>query len=571
MTETLPGAVEARGRAGASVGPPHHASLLHPDAIFTGARLCQDTVLAIGADGRVQALLTPADAAHSGVDIERLPGQVLMPGLCDAHSHAFQRAIRGRVQHRIAGGAGATADSFWSWRAAMYRAANGLDPDGVEAISALAFLELLRAGVTAVGEFHYLHHQADGVPYADPDELAERVLRAAHRVGLRIALLRVCYGAAGFDAKGAPLPLHADQRRFASRGPEDALAAIARLRARHRGDDGVRFGVAPHSVRAVPQAWLRALATFDGVIHAHVAEQPAEVAACLAALGRSPLQVFADAGLVDERFAAVHLTHPSPGDKALLQAASAGVVVCPSTELDLGDGLLPLELRDGVRLAVGSDSYAAVEPLAEARSVELHGRAQSGRRLLLGAQQVADGSAIGLNEATAILTIASGNGHRLLGMPGGSLEPGAPADACAVDLNRPEAEGVPPLVALSHVARPEWVRSVWVGGVRRLRDRRHFLEEEIAMSARITMNRLWNVGVALLLGLSLTAGGCDDDATVGPAKFDAEEVGTHGGDAGLGGETRGGGGPDSTAEAGTICQTASQCPAPSDPCRAPAC
>ncbi len=449
------------------------AQRLRPDWLWTGSELLQAPTLTIGADGRIAAIDAAAAGsnADAGADadapgVEALPGQLLMPGLCDAHSHAFQRAFRGHVQHRRLADGSASADSFWSWRDAMYRVANRLDPDGVEAVSALAFLELLRAGVTAVGEFHYLHHHADGQPYADPDELALRVRAAAARVGLRIALLRVVYGAAGIGSDGSPLPLRVDQRRFGCADPDEALAATARLQARLGGDELAHVGLAVHSVRAVPRAWLRPLAAWPGVVHAHVAEQPAEVAACHAAFGVGPLRLLAEAGLVHARFAAVHLTHPDAEDAAILRAADASVVVCPSTELDLGDGLLPLALRTGVRLCVGSDSYAAVEPLAEARTLELHGRAQSGARVLLG-----DGSAQG--QATVMLAAASGNGHHALGLPGGRVAAGEVADLCAVDLDRPEALGVPPLLAVSHAARPEWIRHVWVGGRRVLRDRVH--------------------------------------------------------------------------------------------------
>lgn len=461
---------------------------LRPDWLWTGDELLRAPSISLAADGTIAAIAVEG-AAQEGSNTRgagdapelRLPSQVLMPGLCDAHSHAFQRAFRGHVQHRRQADGTVSADSFWSWRDAMYRVANVLDPDGVEAVSALAFLELLRAGVTAVGEFHYLHNQADGTPYTDPDELALRVREAAARVGLRIALLRVVYGAAGIGSDGRPLPLRDDQRRFGCADAEAGLVATSRLAARLGADRFARVGLAVHSVRAVPRSWLRPLAAWRGQVHAHVAEQPAEVQACHAAFGVGPLQLLADAGLVHGSFAAVHLTHPGPNDGDLLRSADASIVVCPSTELDLGDGLLPLALRAGVRLCVGSDSYAAVEPLAEARTLELHGRAQSGRRVLLG-----DGSAGG--QAAAVLAAASAHGHHALGLPGGRVCVGAPADLCAVDLDRPEALGVPPLLALSHVARPEWVRHVWVGGRHLLRDRRHAEDEAIVRAARVAID-----------------------------------------------------------------------------------
>jgi formimidoylglutamate deiminase len=305
-----------------------------------------------GLDIRVDAgLIVGCNRAdrHSD-DVTLLPGKLVIPGLVNAHSHAFQRAFRGHVQWR-----GPGDDDFWTWRRAMYATANALDPDGVEAVSRLAFLEMAEAGVTRVGEFHYLQHQPGGTPYVDKDELARRVIAAALDVGIRIALLRVAYARAG---AGKPLEPH--QLRFGDRSPDDVLAALDRLKST---DARVTLGLAPHSVRAVPRDWLTALSAWKGVVHAHVAEQPAEVQACEAEYGRSPLRVFADAGLVSERFTAVHLTQPSPGDVDLARSSGASVCVCPSTELDLGDGFLPLSVREGVRLCVGSDSQATIDLL----------------------------------------------------------------------------------------------------------------------------------------------------------------------------------------------------------------
>ena len=451
-------------------------SLLRAPWLWDGAILHRDAALALEG-GRVRSLhlgrdaldvwgRTPARRRHE------LPRHLLMPGLCDAHSHAFQRIFRGHVQHRAAG------DSFWAWRHAMYAAATRLGPGGVYAVACQAFLELLRAGVSAVGEFHYLHHAPNGQPYERPDLLAEQVIAAARRVGLRITLLRVAYAAAGIERDGRPTPALPEQRRFLARSPDDVLAACARLQAHHAADPGVVVGLAPHSVRAVPRSWLPEFAGFSGVVHAHVAEQPAEVHACHAAFGRGPLQLFADAGLLHERFSAVHLTHPEPGDAALLRASGASVVACPSTELDLGDGFLPPALHTACRVAVGSDSYADVDPLGEARALEGHARAALGRRVVLG-----DGSPGSL--ARTVLDMASAHGHRAIGQPGGRIVASAVADLCAVDLDRPEADGMPPLEAVALRARPEWVSDVWVQGVRRLRDGRHPDEDAIRAAFRV--------------------------------------------------------------------------------------
>jgi len=432
-----------------------------PEWIWSGTELYAGWGLEFDAHGIIVGLLPPE---RQPADAIRMPGRLLLPGLVNAHSHAFQRAFRGHVQWRAAG-----EDDFWSWRDRMYAVAGSLTPEGVEAVSALACLEMAEAGVTEVGEFHYLHHQPDGTAYADPDELARRVIAAARAVGIRIALLRVAYQRAGFDQ-----PLRLDQRRFGDADPAAAVEAAFRLAA--RPEAGVRIGLAPHSVRAVSPDGLRALAGWTGVVHAHVSEQPAENRACLAATGRSPLAVFADAGLVSERFSAVHLTHPMPGDLELLVAADAQIVVCPSTELDLGDGFLPLEARSA-RLCLGTDSHARIDLFDEARALELHARGLAGRRNVL----APPGSRHGL--ASRLLAAASLAGDRALGGAGVGLVPGAAADFAVVDLRRPAAEGVPPLEAAAFVATPEWVEETWVGGRRIVAGGRHPARDAVGRAA----------------------------------------------------------------------------------------
>ncbi len=400
---------------------------------------------------------------------ERLPGRLLMPGLVNAHSHAFQRGFRGHVE-RSAGGDRGARDDFWSWRVRMYALANGLEPEGVRAVSALAFLEMLEAGITRVGEFHYLHHQADGTPYDDPDRLAHAVLDAAKDVGLGITLLRVSYAAGGIG-----IPPNEGQRRFVDRDIGDALVALGRLQG-----EGHDVGLAPHSVRAVPEEGLRTLASWTGVVHAHVSEQPAENEACLAALGRSPTQVLLDAGLVHERFTSVHLTHPLDGDVDRMARAGATVCVCPSTELHLGDGFLPEEARRRLPLSLGSDSHAWIDLLREASTLELHGRAVAGRRNVLADAVGLDGSSL----AERMLWAATQGGARSLGRPPSRIEAGAPADLVSIDLRRTETVGVPPLEAVVFAGTADWVDGVWVGGRQVVRDGRHPSRERVGEAAR---------------------------------------------------------------------------------------
>jgi formimidoylglutamate deiminase len=427
---------------------------LLPDSVFDGAHLVAGR--AVGLDGdRIVAVVPDSvarsEAARTGAALETLAGRALLPGFVNAHSHAFQRGLRGHVQHAAAG-----ADDFWTWRTRMYALANALDPDALEAASARAFSEMLAAGYTSVGEFHYLQHAPDGTRYADPDELALRVVAAAERVGIRIVLLRVAYARAGF---GAPENPH--QRRFLDRDPEDVLTAIARLRAR-----GVRAGLAPHSVRAVPRPWLEtfARAGVTGPVHAHVDEQPAEVAACLAEHGLRPLQLLDEVGLLGPAFTAVHLTHPDADEVARLHRAGAGVCACPSTELDLGDGFLPLQALDvdpdagPPRVSIGSDSHALIDPFAELRALEWHARAQAGRRNVL--RHAPEPDAL----AARLLAMGTRVGAEQLALDAGAIAPGMLADLVAIDLTHPALLDAAVLPALVFAGSPALVREVWVGG-----------------------------------------------------------------------------------------------------------
>jgi formiminoglutamate deiminase len=306
--------------------------------------------------------------------------KIVLPALATAHSHAFQRALRGDAERP--GPAG--TDDFWSWRTAMYRLADALTPESMYSIANVAYRELYRAGVRTVGEFHYVHHAPLGAPYSDRTILADAVIRAARDAGLRIALLRVVYARAGHGK--AP---EGAQRRFSDARLEDALADIDTLAARYASSDDVKVGVAPHSVRAVPPAWLGEIAAFAAAraipVHMHIAEQPAEIEACLAETGKRPVELVAEAGLVTDRFVAVHATHLAPHEPSLLGGAGAFACLCPTTERDLGDGLpnLGALVAAGVRLCAGIDSHVLTHPLEDLRSIELGERLRTGRRVTL--------------------------------------------------------------------------------------------------------------------------------------------------------------------------------------------
>jgi formiminoglutamate deiminase len=339
------------------------------------------------------------------------------PAFALAHSHAFQRGMRGAAQRTTPG----QSDDFWGWRESMYGLATSLTPESIYRISLVAYRELAAAGVLTIGEFHYVHHQPDGTPYDDRLAMSEAVIRAAKDAGLRISLLRVLYARAG-----AGKPPGAAQRRFCDVALDDGLADVATLAARYRNDPDVTVGVAPHSVRAIPPSWLAAIARFAAdhrlPVHMHVAEQPAEIEACLAETGRRPVELLADQGMLSDRFVAVHATHLAPHEAQLLGAARSFVCLCPTTERDLGDGLPDVGalVREEVRICLGVDSYVMSDPFEEMRGVITGERLRTGRRF-----------GPWTSPAEALWKSASTEGAACLGFadPGGRLEiaAGAPA------------------------------------------------------------------------------------------------------------------------------------------------
>jgi len=396
---------------------------------------------------------------------------LLLPGLVNAHSHAFQRAIRGATHRRGQG----DPSSFWSWRDAMYRVANSLDPEGVYTQTRACFAEMLARGITCVGEFHYLHHQPSGEPYPDPNALSLAVVRAARSVGLRLCLLEVYYARAGAGA--GPLP---EQRRFCDRSVDAYLARFEALRASTKPEldpesnpesaPWLSFGVTPHSVRAVPADALRELARYANEhrlpIHAHVSEQPLENQQCLEEYGRTPLEVFADAGCLDRpgAFTAVHAIHVDDSDLERMRGHQ--ICACPSTEADLGDGVIPARRwrEHGATLALGSDSNAVIDLLQEGRLLEMHERLAQRARLCL---TDTDGQV-----APVLLDAATIGGAQALGQPLlGKLAVGSPFDALALDLDHWLLRGVAPehtLDALLLAGSAEPISQVWVGGRRRI-------------------------------------------------------------------------------------------------------
>jgi formiminoglutamate deiminase len=368
----------------------------------------------VSADGGVVTGVERGAAPQPG-DV-RLAGLVL-PGFANAHSHAFHRALRGRT-HDMGG-------TFWTWRERMYRIAERLDPDAYLALARAVYAEMALAGVTCVGEFHYLHHGPGGTPYDDPNAMAEALRQAAREAGLRITLLDTCYLAGGLTAEGHTRP-DPVQQRFSDGSSVRWADRVARLRA----DDGLRVGAAIHSVRAVPRLELADVAAAfpDRPLHAHLSEQFAENEAALAFYGRSPTELLAGADALGPRSTVVHATVAPHME--LLGSTGTSVCLCPTTERDLADGIGPAKLmaEHGSPLCLGSDQNAVVDLLEEARALEMHERLFSLERGVFTPAQLVEA-----------LTV---NGHTSLGWPeAGRIGVGTPADLVAVRLDTVRTAG----------------------------------------------------------------------------------------------------------------------------------
>src|SRR6266851_1916985 len=370
-----------------------------PELLYTGDRFESGAAIVCDEAGTI-VRLARADELKDEKRIN-LPRRAVLPGMVSAHSHAFQRVIRGKTEYRTSG----QRDSFWTWREMMYSAATRLTPEDIYDASRMAFLEMALNGITAVGEFHYLHRAPDGSSYDDPNLLAKEVVRAAGDVGLRIALLRVAYARAGFQTEPNP-----KQERFIEpeseiylknleslirdldcvRSPSVSEGNSANLALPDgRASDTAWVGVAPHSVRAVTLDYLREVIAYakdqDLKVHMHVAEQPAEVSASVEEYGRSPFALLDTEGLLSEGFTAVHAIHVTP--KAIASFAKTGAMVCacPTTERNLGDGVVPADeyLKHAVAICLGTDSHAQIELLEDARELEYHLRLQKLERVIL--------------------------------------------------------------------------------------------------------------------------------------------------------------------------------------------
>ncbi|MFF5305555.1 formimidoylglutamate deiminase [Streptomyces sp. NPDC013161] len=417
-------------------------------------------------DGRITAVRTGVDTPPPGAEILR---GLTLPGLANAHSHAFHRALRGTVQ--------VGSGTFWTWRELMYSFADQLTPDTYHALARAVYAEMALAGITAVGEFHYVHHAHGGTPYADPNAMGEALIAAASEAGIRITLLDTAYLSSGF---GQPPNRH--QLRFSDGSAEAWAERSSLLKER----DHARIGAAIHSVRAVPARELATVARWAeerrAPLHVHLSEQTAENDACRTAHDCTPTRLLAEHGVLGPRTTGVHNTHLTDEDIALLGRSGTGTCMCPTTERDLADGIGPAVAlqRAGSPLSLGSDSHAVIDLLEEARAMELNERLRTRTR--------------GHWTAAALLRAASADGHASLGWTeAGTLEPGALADFTTIALDSVRTAGpVPRLGAETAVfaATAADVRHTVVGGRHVVRDGAHTLVPDVPQALAAAVEAL---------------------------------------------------------------------------------
>jgi len=427
------------------------------DLIYTGGAF--ESGLAMMVD---EGVITGFSRSEEDLkNAQRLPGRMILPGLVNVHSHTFQRVIRGRTEHKTSAG----RDTFWTWRQSMYHAANAMTAEEIYHAARMAFLEMLLSGITAVGEFHYVHQGL---------EIARAILRAGEELGLRVTLLRTAYVRAGWKKDPDP-----GQARFLTPDVERFLSDTDEMIA-----SGARVGVAPHSVRAVPLDYLRRVADYARLrglpLHMHVSEQPAEVEACIGEYGRRPVELLHDHEILGDRFTAVHAIHITDEETRFLGEST--VCACPTSERNLGDGAVPADklFEAGARICFGSDSNIQIDILEDARELEYHLRMNKLERAVL--------------DTARLFESATESGARSLGSPGGSLEAGRAADFFTVDLNDCSIAGADHESLLGHVVfslERTAVREVCVGGELVVQDGQHRLQDEIVREFGKVQRNLW--------------------------------------------------------------------------------
>lgn len=457
-----------------------------PDFLYREGRFESGIALMADEQGRVKRFSTAPEDLQKA---QRLVNRALLPGLVNVHSHSFQRAIRARTEQR----SGIGQHNFWTWREAMYHAAKALTPDDIYDCARMAFLEMAAGGITAVGEFHYLHHKPDGAYYDDPNLLAERIVTAAREVGLRIALLRTAYARAGWQKEPNP-----GQARFITADADVFLAHTDSLGVALEKDGLLGkawVGVAPHSVRALPVNYVKVVAAYARAhgmkIHMHAAEQPAEIEACLAEHGCRPIELLHREGVLGGDFTAIHAIHITGQEIVQLAQSKTRIGACPTTERNLGDGIGPGDAWSsaGVETCFGSDSNVQIDLLEDAREFEYHLRLKRLERAVLAAPNDTESLAKNLFASATVV------GAESIGAPGGTLEVGRPADFFTVDLNDVAVAGADKASLLSHVVFSVGraaIQEVYVGGKPVLQNGAHALQQEIIERFSALQKRLWN-------------------------------------------------------------------------------
>jgi formimidoylglutamate deiminase len=478
---------------------------------FLSRGWARDVIVTVSDEGFITAIdSAPADngsaaphrdetaARPSATAVERIDG-IVVPGMPNAHSHAFQRAMAGNTEYRLS-----ARDSFWTWRRAMYALANRIEPEDLQILATQLFIEMLKSGYTSVAEFHYLHRQREGLPYLDENALWEAIDNAASTAGIGLTFLPTLYQTSDFGGQ----PLKPEQARFESdtehflRAVERRIAAERRGAGRapgqgdaqHRGPRPQRTGVAFHSLRAVPLNTLREVTMrlreldADMPLHIHVAEQLLEVQACVRETGRRPIELLLDTGLITSQWCLVHATHATGEELKGLADSGATVCVSISTEANLGDGFFDTAryLKAGGRLCVGSDSQSSVSPTEELRWLEYQQRLRKKRRGVLATKS---DSHVG----TRLWRDSAQHGAQAIGQPTGVIEVGRRADWVVLDAAHPSMVGAAPDTALDHLlfaGGDAAIRHVMVAGRWVVKDRRHAAEEDTGPRFAHLMQRM---------------------------------------------------------------------------------
>lgn len=422
---------------------------LAPDYIYTSQGIERNMLVSITDNGRIVAIEKQADSIPNSSTC--LPDMLLLPGFVNAHSHVFQRALRGHTHRALS-----EHDSFWTWRRAMYAEAQRLNPDSLYESALHTYKEMIAAGYTTVGEFHYVHHQTNGQPYAHPNAMSEAVLAAGRDAGIRVVLLMTAYAQSGFQQ-----PPEEGQRRFCDRSVDAYLQRVDDLRVK-----GTSIGVAPHSVRAVPEQWFRAIAdysrTYELPLHVHADEQTAEIEQCQGAYNCTPIELLERFGALGPHTTIIHATHASETELALLAKYGCTVCVCPTTEGDLGDGIAPYAefMSKDILLAIGADSNTRLDPIEELRWAEYSARMRYQRRRVLVCEKLA-------SPGPLLLDIGTHGGAVALGQSTGIIAPDMSADFVTINLNSPSLSSWTPddvLDVLFFGASSEVIKQVWVQG-----------------------------------------------------------------------------------------------------------